>query len=47
MSALGFMMGFCMYGALSLLSVIALEVAPINMTGMAHGIIGMAATCEY
>jgi len=40
---LGFMMGYCMYGAISLLVTIAVEVAPIHMTGSAHGAIGMAA----
>ena len=46
MSALGFMMGFCMYGAISLLGTIAVEVAPIHMTGTAHGIVGLAANRE-
>lgn len=46
MSALGFLMGFCMYGAISLLGTIAVEVAPIHMTGTAHGIVGFSANSK-
>ncbi|KAF6018574.1 SLC37A4 [Bugula neritina] len=42
MWVLGFVMGFCMYGALSLLGTIAVEVAPIQMTGSAQGFVGLA-----
>lgn len=39
----GFCMGFCMYGAIGLIGTIAVEVAPIHMTGASHGILGVAA----
>lgn len=47
MTSLGFLMGFCMYGAISLLGTIAVEVAPIHMTGTAHGIIGLTANSKW
>lgn len=46
MSMLGFLMGFCMYGAISLLGTIAVEVAPIHMTGSAHAVVGLAANSK-
>ena len=44
---LGFCMGFCMYSAISLLSIIAVEVATIHTTGAAHAIVGAASNCKF
>lgn len=43
---LGFWMGFCMYGAISLLGTISLEVAPIQITGAALAAVGAAANSK-
>jgi len=43
---LGFCLGFCIYGALSLIGTIAVEVAPIHTTGFAQAIVGIAASCK-
>ncbi|XP_067930185.1 glucose-6-phosphate exchanger SLC37A4-like [Watersipora subatra] len=42
MRLLGFIMGFCMYGAISLLATIAVEKAPILVTGAANAVVGLA-----
>ncbi|XP_067930220.1 glucose-6-phosphate exchanger SLC37A4-like [Watersipora subatra] len=42
-SVVAFCMGFCLYGGIALIGTIAIEVAPIHMTGAAHAIIGLAA----
>ncbi|XP_067930198.1 glucose-6-phosphate exchanger SLC37A4-like [Watersipora subatra] len=38
----GFCLGFCIYGAISLLGTVTIEVAPIHITGAAHAIVGVA-----
>lgn len=40
-------MGFCMYGAISLIGTVAIEKAPVRITGAAHAVIGLAANCMY
>lgn len=40
-------MGFCMYGATFLLGTIAIEVAPIHITGSAAAMVGFAANGAY
>lgn len=47
MSLLGFCMGFTMYGSLSLIGTIAVETAPIHITGSAQAVMALAAAGEY
>lgn len=47
MNIVGFGIGLCLYGPISIFGVAAIESAPCHMSGTAHAVACLFASCKY